>query len=87
MTIDIPSSSPLEIPAYFLRKETEINGVIIYVRGHGTIVYKEPRPSEFLSAQLTSCSDDSTKLEMLAKSVLAYDLKNKSLAIVLMAES
>ena len=83
MTIDLSASAPLEIPAYFFRKETEISGIIIYDRGHGTIVYKKPSTSEFLSVQLESSTEDNTKLELLAKSILTYQVKNKTLAVVL----
>lgn len=83
MTIDLSASSPLEMPAYFFRKETEISGIIIYDRGHGTIVYKKPSSSEFLSVQLYPSTEDNTKLELLAKSVLTYQVKNKALAVVL----
>jgi hypothetical protein len=83
MTIDLPASSALEIPAYFLRKETEIRGVIIYDGGHGTIVYKKPSSLEFLSAELYPSTEDNTKLELLAKSVLTYQVNNKALAAAL----
>jgi hypothetical protein len=83
MVVALPSSNPLELPPYFLRKETEIGGVIIYDRGHGTMIYKKPSPSEFISAQLNPSTEDNTKLELLAKSVITYQVKNKALALVL----
>jgi hypothetical protein len=83
MTIDLHASAALEIPTYFFRKETEIRGLIIYNRGHGTIVYKKPNATEFLSAQLYPSLEDNTSLEFLAKSVLSYQVKNKALAVTL----
>jgi hypothetical protein len=82
MAIDLPSST-IEIPVYFLRKETEISGVIIYDKRQGTIIYKKPTDSKFLNAQLSTSAEDKTQLELLTKSVLSYDVKNKALAIVL----
>ncbi|HKM76776.1 MAG TPA: hypothetical protein VJZ32_10185 [Candidatus Bathyarchaeia archaeon] len=82
ITIDLPSGG-FKISAYFCREETGISGMVIYDRGHGEIVYKKPRPTEFMDAQLFPSVEHSTKLELLAKVILSYRVKNRDLALLL----